>query len=252
MSAALGPSSPPAPTPPTAAARQLRVRCRDVALGVVRSPFSVLSAIPRSGPRPPRPSPSPPFGPSAHSAVSRFPPRSLGSVETAPDAMMSAMRHLSRVLFLGALVVNLGGCAAPATLDPLTGDTGGPLSDNERATDVLRYELTLEVFPDKKMIRGEGVTVLRALEPLETVELQLDGRFDVPEVRVGGEAAALRPPGRDPGGVASPAGRPRRRGAGRDPLQRPAPRRGPRPVGRRVRLGTNRRRPAVDRHRGPG
>ena len=47
------------------------------------------------------------------------------------------------------------------------------------------------MLPDKKMIRGEGVTVLRALEPLEMVELQLDGRFDVSQIRVGGEVAAF-------------------------------------------------------------
>jgi aminopeptidase N len=101
------------------------------------------------------------------------------------------MRDLMRPLILGALVVGLVGCGGgePPPLDPLTGDTGGPLTANERATDVLRYELTLEVDPDRQMIRGEGVTVLRALEPLETIELQLDPRFDVPGVRVGEEAA---------------------------------------------------------------
>ena len=90
------------------------------------------------------------------------------------------MRHLQRLLVLGVLLTALSGCAARRPLHPLTADTGGPLNENERATDVLRYELTLEVFPDKTVIRGEGVTVLRALEPFETVELQLDGRFDVP------------------------------------------------------------------------
>jgi len=99
------------------------------------------------------------------------------------------MRHLLTLLVVGILLVDLGGCAARQPLDPLTADTGGPLTDNERATDVLRYELTLEVLPDKERIRGEGVTVLRALEPLETVELQLDGRFEVPGVRVDGESA---------------------------------------------------------------
>ena len=54
------------------------------------------------------------------------------------------------------------------SLDPLTGDTGGPLSENERATDVIRYELALEVFPGKRSIRGTGVTVLRATSSLNT------------------------------------------------------------------------------------
>lgn len=101
------------------------------------------------------------------------------------------VRRTLRLLVLVVVLPALGGCASHRPLDPLTGDSGGPLSANERATDVVRYELTLEVFPDKKRIQGEGVTVLKALEPLETVEIQLDGRFDVPEVRVDGAAASF-------------------------------------------------------------
>ena len=55
---------------------------------------------------------------------------------------------------LAVLLGGFGGCDPRPPLDPLTGDTGGPLSDNERATDVLRYELTLEVLPDRETIRG--------------------------------------------------------------------------------------------------
>jgi aminopeptidase N len=96
-------------------------------------------------------------------------------------------------ILTAGLVIAAAGCASgpPPPLDPLTADTGGALSANERATDVVRYELTLEVFPDEESIRGEGVTVLRALEPLETVELQLDARFSVPEVRLDGRTAAF-------------------------------------------------------------
>jgi aminopeptidase N len=92
---------------------------------------------------------------------------------------------------LAALLLLLGGCATSRPLDPSTATTGGPLTENERATDVLSYELTLEVLPGKKMIRGEGVTVLRALEELHVVELQLDAHFDVPEVLVDGETASF-------------------------------------------------------------
>jgi aminopeptidase N len=91
-------------------------------------------------------------------------------------------------LVLGALLTTLGACATVPPLDPATGTTGGPLTDNERATDVIRYELTLEILPDRKEIRGESVAVIRALDEIEAVELQLDGRFAVPEVLVDGEA----------------------------------------------------------------
>ena len=98
--------------------------------------------------------------------------------------------------FLPALllvfITAVAGCATRKPLDPLTADTGGPLSENEHATDVLRYELDLEVFPDKQSIRGEGVTVLRALQPLDTVEIQLDGRFAVPQVSDDGRDAAFQ------------------------------------------------------------
>jgi aminopeptidase N len=86
----------------------------------------------------------------------------------------------------------VGGCAARMALDPLTGDTGGPLSENELATDVLRYELDLEVFPDKQSIKGNGLTVLRALKPLSVTEIQLDDRFAVHQVLVDGDAASFK------------------------------------------------------------
>ncbi len=91
------------------------------------------------------------------------------------------------LLLLGALL--LPACATRRPLDPWTADTGGPLSDHERATDVVAYELTLEVFPGRQSLRGTGVTVLRALERLTYVEVQLDDRFKISGVRVGDSAA---------------------------------------------------------------
>ncbi len=98
---------------------------------------------------------------------------------------------LGRIVLLGALLLAPASCAWRKPLDPLTGDTGGPLSDNEQATDVIRYEIELEVFPDRQSIRGRGTTVLRALEPIEVIEIQLDARFTVSEVSVNGQDAAF-------------------------------------------------------------
>ncbi len=93
------------------------------------------------------------------------------------------MRYLP-LFSISAVLLSLGACAAWKPLDPLTADTGGPLSANERATDVIAYELTLELFPRKRSLRGSGTIRLRALESISVVELQLDARFSVTQVRV--------------------------------------------------------------------
>lgn len=98
------------------------------------------------------------------------------------------MRSRNGLMRLLAAVLLTAACAPP--LDPQTGDTGGALTANQRATDVLRYEIDLEVFPARRTIRGVGTAVVRALEPVDSVELRLDPRFDVAAVRVGGEEAA--------------------------------------------------------------
>jgi aminopeptidase N len=89
------------------------------------------------------------------------------------------------------LIAALAGCAGQPPLDPLTGDTGGPLTANERATDVVAYELTLEVFPEKKALEGTGTMMVRAREAIREVEVQLDPRYDVPRVRVDGKEASF-------------------------------------------------------------
>jgi hypothetical protein len=63
-----------------------------------------------------------------------------------------------------ATLVFATGCASLAPLDPRSAESGGPLTPNERATNVLSYELVLEVLPERKFIGGIGTTRLKALE----------------------------------------------------------------------------------------
>lgn len=95
----------------------------------------------------------------------------------------------TRCWLFTVLVAALGCATAP--LDPRTAASGGPQTALAAATDVLAYELELEVFPQRRALAGVGTTIVRALEPVSAVELQLDARFEVPEVTVGGRPAAV-------------------------------------------------------------
>ena len=98
-----------------------------------------------------------------------------------------------RALMAGAALA-LSGCAAfgPPPLDPVVGETGLPLTASMQAYHVLQYTLNLEVLPDSKTLRGSGGTRLRALAPLQTVELRLDSRFDISAVQADGVAASYQ------------------------------------------------------------
>ncbi|HEY8570682.1 M1 family metallopeptidase [Microbulbifer sp.] len=77
----------------------------------------------------------------------------------------------------------------PPPLDPLIGDTGQPLSDVAQRADVKAYDLNLEIFPDKKSIKGTGSTEFLLLKDSAQVELKLDSRFDIERVLVNGQAS---------------------------------------------------------------
>ncbi len=101
-------------------------------------------------------------------------------------------------IFISLLALTMGACATRMPLDPRTANTGGLLTASERATDVISYDLTLELFPKKRSIRGSGTAQLRAIEPTTIVELQLDSRFTISEVRVDGLAMKFQ---RDGGSI---------------------------------------------------
>jgi len=69
--------------------------------------------------------------------------------------------------------------------------SGGPLRPLQAAFDVRRYELTIAIVPESKSIRGHAATVAVALAPLDTFELQLDGRLEVSRADVDGRDATF-------------------------------------------------------------
>jgi len=69
--------------------------------------------------------------------------------------------------------------------------SGGPLRPLQATYDVRRYELEIAIVPESKSIRGHAATIAVALAPLETFELQLDGRLDVSRAEVDGGAATF-------------------------------------------------------------
>lgn len=87
--------------------------------------------------------------------------------------------------------MGLFGCQQPGEAQPHTPrptlDSGGTLPPRQAAYDVRHYDLALAVDPDQRRI--DGTLTLRAtiVQPISTLELDLDSRFDVR--RAGVEAA---------------------------------------------------------------
>jgi aminopeptidase N len=83
-----------------------------------------------------------------------------------------------------ALSLLLVGCVSVAPLDPIIGDSARPQSAVARSLDVVRYELELEIFPERKSIAGVGRAEFLLLQNTDKLELKLDSRFDVSRVEV--------------------------------------------------------------------
>jgi aminopeptidase N len=94
-----------------------------------------------------------------------------------------SLSNLATATFrLGAMACAIAvfvGCAGRSTV---TLDTGLPMSDSLQAYDVQRYTLRHEILMDKKAIRGSATIRFKALEPLDVLELDFDGRFRVHRV----------------------------------------------------------------------
>ncbi|MBF7074897.1 M1 family metallopeptidase [Glaciecola sp. MH2013] len=76
------------------------------------------------------------------------------------------------------------------SLDPLVANTGQPFSEVARKTDVIAYEIDLELFPGSKSISGFGSATFTMLEPSSQLELKLDPRYLISRVEVDGEPAS--------------------------------------------------------------
>jgi len=89
----------------------------------------------------------------------------------------------------GLVVVVLGGIWYWLKLQMLP--SGGPLSTNQAAYDVRRYDLEIALDPATKRISGRGTTTVVATAPLARFDIQLDDRLTVAAVAVDGAAASF-------------------------------------------------------------
>ena len=82
-----------------------------------------------------------------------------------------------------ALLVALAGCRATPghdLHDPY--DSGGSLLPEQAAYDVISYDLAVEVFPDRKAIRGTLTATARVGSPISWFVLDLDPLLDVSSI----------------------------------------------------------------------
>ena len=73
-----------------------------------------------------------------------------------------------------------------AKLAPRTAESGAPLGAVQQAMEVPHLALAITVEPALKSIRARAEYTVRAAAPLERVEFDLDPRFSVTEVMLGG------------------------------------------------------------------
>lgn len=106
--------------------------------------------------------------------------------------MPTLFRLAPVALLLAACQSTPPAAPVPAPLDPLIGDTGQPLSDIAKAADVQAYDLQLTVLPDSQSIQGVGSSEFLLLRGTAQVELKLDSRFTITEVRVDGQVATYQ------------------------------------------------------------
>jgi aminopeptidase N len=117
------------------------------------------------------------------------------------------MTYLKSAFKLGILVATLSMIAACSVkpLSPNVAKSGSDYTTTDKQTDVLHYDLALEIFPKKQLIAGSNDIQFKMLSDASQVVFKLDDRFSVPEitinqinaefVRKDGEIAIIKPGG---------------------------------------------------------
>lgn len=101
-----------------------------------------------------------------------------------------------RSLWLCLVSLLLAACSlSNRPLHPQTATSSGELSALQAGYDVEHYRLELAIQPERRYIEGSVVMRALALEDLETIELDLDPRFAVTQVRVNDEPTSHRSEG---------------------------------------------------------
>lgn len=90
-----------------------------------------------------------------------------------------------RTLLVVLAGVMLAACAplSPAPRSEATLDSGLPMSPGVRRFDVVNYTLRHDIQTDRKAIAGSAAVSFRALQPMETLELDFDGQFTIDAIR---------------------------------------------------------------------
>ena len=96
--------------------------------------------------------------------------------------------HIFRLL---AIILILTSCASIPPLDPVIGNTGEAFSDIAKKTDVIEYEIDIEIFPKTRTISGFGRATFLIIEDTKQVELKLDSRFSISAVEINGKIATF-------------------------------------------------------------
>jgi len=104
---------------------------------------------------------------------------------------MSRLRSFASAVLIPSLAALLF-CCVDGQRDATLMDTGLPLSEDMRAYDVERYTLRQEILVERQAIAGSATVAFRALQEMDTLELDFDGVYEIDRVESDGRELEYR------------------------------------------------------------
>lgn len=98
-------------------------------------------------------------------------------------------QYLKQIFMLAGMIFLLASCTSIAPLDPKIGNAGNPFSSVAKRTDVIEYQIDIEIFPKTQSISGFAKASFLILDDTDQVELKLDSRFIIAGTEIDGESA---------------------------------------------------------------
>jgi hypothetical protein len=89
-----------------------------------------------------------------------------------------------------AVILGLIAFLARAPQDELgnrTAGSGGPLTTEQQSVDFQAADLTFEVFPNKRSIKGHSVLTLKVLKPIQRIQFDLDQKLPITGITADGQ-----------------------------------------------------------------
>jgi aminopeptidase N len=68
-----------------------------------------------------------------------------------------------------------------------TAGSGGPLTAEQRSVDFQAADLTFEVFPNKRAIKGRSILTLKVLKPIQRIQFDLDRKLPISAITADGQ-----------------------------------------------------------------